>query len=296
MKIEEVNLEDIKNDILSPGRIVWIQRSGAEVVISAKGSFLNLEMIAKLQKGGHKVIIQNDDETAMHAEFTSVYRSFSEGLQIKQKLKHRNELVGMLLKNYINSDRTQDNLNQLAWKLFSQLSREEARTYLNRDINFFKRGMSVASSYVFCAFLLGHYDTKFLNNLYTTTMRNLMQLGSEQLISVLKNKLELIRQRPQLSEDDHQFIKTITINENFQQLFMLEKFDGSGVLGIKTEDMNDLELILSSLNYYFQWTKDYEGKNILAEIYGGRFKINAKVLNLIKTNLMSFKTGAEYVA
>ena len=296
MKIEEVNFEDIKNDILSPGRIVWIQRSGAEVVISAKGSFLNLEMIAKLQKGGHKVIIQNDDETAMHAEFTSVYRSFSEGLQIKQKLKHRNELVGMLLKNYINSDRTQDNLNQLAWKLFSQLSREEARTYLNRDINFFKRGMSVASSYVFCAFLLGHYDTKFLNNLYTTTMRNLMQLGSEQLISVLKNKLELIRQRPQLSEDDHQFIKTITINENFQQLFMLEKFDGSGVLGIKTEDMNDLELILSSLNYYFQWTKDYEGKNILAEIYGGRFKINAKVLNLIKTNLMSFKTGAEYVA
>ena len=296
MKIEEVNIDDIKDDILSPGRIVWIQRSGSEVVISAKGSFLNLEMIAKLQKGGHKVIIQNDDETAVHAEFADVYRAFSEGEQIKHKLKHRNEFLGLLFKNYINSNRTQDDLNQLAWKLFSQLSREEARSYLNRDINFFKRGMSVASSYVFCAFLMGHYDTQFLNNLFTTTMRNLMQLGTEQLIGVLKNKLEIIRQQPHLSEGGHQFIKTISDKENFQQRFMLEKFDGSGVLGIKTEDMNDLELILSSLNYYFQWTVDYEGKNILAEIYDGRFKINAKVLSLIKTNLVAFRTGTQAVA
>lgn len=297
MKKLPLEINDIRDDILSPGRILWKQRSGAEVVISAKGGFLNIEMITKLSAAGHTLLIEGDDETQIHALFMETFQSMEAELQLKAKLVYYKKFGQLLHQFYISQDRNQDDLSQLAWKLFSKVERNEARSFLHRDINFFKRAMAVASAYTFCAFFMGHYDAAFLRNIYTATFNNMMKLGSNQLINVMKNRLEDIRRKPHLTDEDRAYVKTIADPENIGQLMLLEKFDGSGVLNIKTDDMNDLELILGSFNYIFHWNEDYEGKNILKDIYEGRIKINGKVVMLIQKNLDLFKhANKEYVA
>lgn len=280
-----LNIEAIRDDILSPGKIIWQKKSGSEVVISAKHSFLNLVMIEKLLNDGHSVFIEDDFETHEHQDFVDQYHKMENCLQVKDKLIHRNKFINLLQRNYISSQRSQDDLNQLAWKLFSQMDREEAKNYLNRDINFFKRGMSVAGSYAICAFLLGYYDNQFLNSLYTKTFKNLMTIGSGQIVNPLKEQLENMRNKSHFNDQDRSFVKAIIDLENPAQVLLMEKFDGSGIMGFENQDFNELEMIVCSLNYFFHWDKEYEGANILSDIKDGRFNINLKIINLIKDNL-----------
>jgi hypothetical protein len=266
-----LNYNAIKDDILSPGKIIWHKKSDTEVVISSKYSFLNLSMIEKLINGGHNILIEDNDETHVHAEFEELFLRMKGHHHIKDKIIHRNKIINLLKTHYIDTPRTQDDLNQLAWRLFSTLNREEATTYLNRDINLFKRAMSVASSFAFCAFLMGHYDNMFLKNLYTTTFKNLMNIGNELLVNSLKEKLESLRVKIQFDEADKAFIKTI---------------DSTGIMELEIQDLNNLELIVSSLNAFFQWDQYYEGKNLLSDICEGKFKLNPKVVDLIKENLL----------
>lgn len=288
-----LNFDEVKDDFLSPGRILWQQKSGSMVLISAKGSFLNLEMIQKLLSAGHIVLIEDNENLVAHTEIVAAYHAFMNSGHIREKLQSRFQMIGLLTKYYLTTDRSQEDLDQLCWKLFSQLSRDEARQYLNRDINYFKRAMSVAGSYTLFAFLMGHYDAAFLNGIYTGTMRDLMTLGRDQLISVLKTRLEILRKKPHLEESDKAFVNTIVDPENFQQALLLEKFDGSGVLTYKTQDLNDLEIVLCSLNYYFHWNEAFEGKNVLREIFEGRFRINVKVGKLINRNFDYFREKSE---
>lgn len=265
-----LNFNAIKDDILSPGKIIWQKKSESEVVISTKYSFLNLSMIEKLQNGGHNVFIEDADESESHAEFVELFLRMKGTYHIKDKIIHRNKIINLLQKNYIDTPSTQDDLNQLGWKLFSSLSRDEATAYLNRDINLFKRGMSVASTVVFCAFLMGHYDNKFLIELYTSTFKNLMNVGSELQVYSLKEKLESLREKTQFDEEDKDFLQSI---------------GGSGIMS-NEKDFNNLEMIVCSLNAFFQWDQAYEAKNLLADISEGKLSLNPKVVDLIKENLV----------
>lgn len=275
----------MKDDILSPGKIIWQKHSGSEIVISTKHNYLNLKLIEKLKNGGHNVFIEDDSETIVYSEFVELFKQMKNSLQLKETLPRRNKFIILLLNNYINSQKSQDDLNQLAWRLFSQMERDEAEEFLNRDMSYFKRAMSVTGSFVFCAFLIGHYEVPFLTTLYNSTFRNLMTIGKEETVGQLKNKLEDLRQKSHLDAEDQKFIETITTQENVNQMILLEKFDGSGLMGFENQDLTDLEMILCSLNYYFHWDKEYEGINILADISAGKFPINVKLVKLIKANV-----------
>lgn len=279
-----LKFSDICDDLLAPGNIFWRQKSGAEILISAKADFLNFELLKKLATSEKVLLIEDSIEYNTHKLLTTTYKDYEYETRFKEKLKLRTEFNALLMKHYYNSDKSQFELDQLCWKLFSEISRDDAKMYMDRDCDYFKRAMSISSSYVLSAFLIGYYDGAFLRKIYNAAILSLVNVGKEEFIVTLKADLEKLRKKSSVTEEDKIFIEKIIDTKNFNQSFLFEKFDGSGIMTINVHEMSDLELILSSLNYYYHFDEYVEHKNILAEIREGRFNITKEILNLIKRN------------
>jgi hypothetical protein len=279
----DISISDISNDLLASANIYWRQKSGVEILISAKGDILNMGMLEKISASGKSLVIDDSDEFSINKHFLKIFRNYESAISIKEKKIIRKEFNLFLMKLFYHSNKSQFELDQLCWKLFSTLSISEGFKFLDRDQNYFKRSMSVASSCTVLAFLIGYYDEKFLRELYSRTLKNLMGVGNEELIFNLKTKLESIREKGSLTVEDKNFIREIIDIDDFDQSLLFEKSDGSGLMEINIYEMTDLELILSSLNYFYNYS-DMDNLNILAMIRDDVFPIEKRLLNLIRDN------------
>ena len=128
------------------------------------------------------------------------------------------QLLSLINNELSGDDFTQFEVDQLAWKVFSKIDREEAKRLLDKDIDLFKRSMSVASSYTLCAFILGYYSDEFLSKIFNETFLSNVDLKSTVSLNVLKNQLEKIRLQESLKNEDNELLKEIYLLDKNEKI------------------------------------------------------------------------------
>lgn len=265
------------------------------MLISKKGDVINLDLIKKLDIAGEALVIQNQIDQHARQEIETVYEKYCLEVLMRDKIKWREELISLLQKEYIEKEKDQFELNMLAWKLFSKFTMEEAMDFMKRDSELFKRHLNVASSYAFCAFLLGYYESQFLSRLFTSTLESLMHLGSSVNVMSLKEKLDYLLFQESFLPEDFEVVKEIAAPEQMEKGVWFEKYDGSGPRNINSREMSDLEVVMVALNGSYGFKKCLE-KNVLLVIDNNEFKCDAKTLGHLRRALAKKEKMADVAA
>ena len=279
-----LNFKNIKYEILSPGNIFWKKSSGSTVLISKKGDVLNHDLIKKLESGEQTLLIEDGIDFHAHHEMIEVYVKYAEEFLMRDKIRWRAKLIELFRSEFITKDKSQFELNFLAWKFFSNITNEETKQYIERDAELFKRHLNVASSYAICAFLMGYYESSFLKNIFSSTLRNLMDLGSSVHVLTLKERIEYLRQQDSFLEEDVKELESIVSHEVMAKTVMFERYDGSGMRNINSREMSDLEIVMVALNRNYGFDSD-EKMNVLSEITKGDFKCEKRTLKVLQSVL-----------
>lgn len=277
----QFNLNHIKDEILSPGNIFWKKSNGSDVLISKKGDVLNFDLIQKLYSAGHTLFMEDGVDLDLHNSMFSLYVKYSEELFMRDKIKWRDQLIEYLRHEFIQNQKSQVEFNHLAWKFFSSITNEEAVIYVKKDSALFKRHLNVASSYTFCAFLLGYYEPGFLSNLFTTTLRNLMTLGESIHVMGLKEKIEYLRLQDSFNSEDFKCVKEIASQDQIAKTMFFERYDGSGMRQINSREMSDLEIVMVALNRKYG-VDETSHNNVLSDIVNGEVKCVERILKMLQ--------------
>lgn len=279
MKFSLINLQ---RDLLAPGNIFWQKKSGDAVLISKKGDALNLGLLKKLSDSDAEIVIE--DEINLHAseELKVLYEKYSEEILMRDKIIWREKFIAALRREFIeNENVSQFELNHLAWRLFSEFEFAAGVAFMERDGDLFRRHLSVASSYTFCAFLLGYYEPGFLSRLFTKTLQSLMDLGSSAHVLSLKEKLEYLRLQDSFSSEDYDYVKTIASEEILAKTVMFEKYDGSGPRNLNSREMSDLDIVFVALGRMFGYTIESK-TNALKAIDKNELNCQPRTLKLLQ--------------
>ena len=276
------SFQTIKHSILAPGNIFWQKRDGSKVLLNEKGDVLNFNLIKRLDEASSDLSIEDEIDFSIHAEVKALYEKYSEEVLMRKKIIWRDKLIEVMVKEFIKKENNmQSELNQIAWSLFSSFEFTEAIVFIERDSNLFKRNLSVASSYTFCAFLLGYYEPYFLNRLFNTTLKNLMSLGASERVFTLKEKLEYLRMQDSFSEEDFEYIKEIASTEIISKTVVFEKYDGSGMRNLNSREMSDLEVVFIALSEMFSYS-EATSKNALLAIHDGSLNCQTRTLKMLQ--------------
>ncbi|MDD4973186.1 MAG: hypothetical protein PHY93_02495 [Bacteriovorax sp.] len=284
----DLNLKEIKGFILSPGNIFWQQKSGTHVLLSAKSDFLNIHLIEKMFKANHVLLIEDQINLQLQHDFVEFFKGHHSEILVKEKLKWRRKLMNLFSEELGSDEASQFEVDQLAWSVFSKIDREQSRNYLEKDIDLFKRSMSMATGYTLCAFLLGYYHDDFLSQIFTETFLNLMDLKISVPLQTLKMQLEKIRTQENLQVEDQQILEDIYQLSNNRNLLLGERYNGSGAMQINKHEMTDLELVLVALNNHYSFSCGPH-KSIFYEIKNSLFKCDEKILNVLRKSLETKK-------
>ena len=277
----KLNFNHIKNEILSPGNIFWKKSNGVDLLISKKGEVLNFELIKKITDAGYDLVLEDSIDLAFYDSLFSLYVKYSEELLMKNKMKWRLEIIESLITGFIKKKKSQFELNHLARKLFSQFNNSEITDFIAKDNDLFIRNASIASSYAFCAFLLGYYESSFLSNLFTSTFKNLMELGNGVELIVLKEKIEHLRMQDSFTSLDYKFIEELASPVIIKSTMIFERYDGSGIRKINSREMNDLEIIFVAINRNFGIGCE-DTSNILSDIQNGELVCDNAILKMLQ--------------
>jgi len=274
---KELDLKDLKGYVLSPGDIFWMKNSGTETLIARKADYLNYPLIEKLFKSSHKLMIDNQIDLSLQHEFSGVMKAHQSEILFKEKLQWKRRLFDLITQNKI----TQFELGQLAWISWSKIEREDVKTFIDFDIDLFKRSLNVASSYTFCALLLGYYNDDFLSQIFTTALKDLMSMEKIELLDRLKEEMEIIRSHEILTEKDKQFVQKLYPHS---VSWAGERYNGSGVKAFNKKEMSDLEIILVALERHFSY-REVDCETLFTSIQMGKFHCEEKLLSVIKKGL-----------
>ena len=277
----KLNFNHIKNEILSPGNIFWKKSNGVDLLISKKGEVLNFELIKKITDAGYDLVLEDSIDLAFYDSLFSLYVKYSEELLMKNKMKWRLEIIESLITGFIKKKKSQFELNHLARKLFSQFNNSEITDFIARDNDLFIRNASIASSYAFCAFLLGYYESSFLSNLFTSTFKNLMELGNGVELIVLKEKIEHLRMQDSFTSLDYKFIEELASPVIIKSTMIFERYDGSGIRKINSREMNDLEIVFVAINRSFGIGCELND-NILSQIKNETIVCISSILKMLQ--------------
>jgi hypothetical protein len=282
----EFSLANLKHDLLAPGNIFWKKKAGNAVLISKKGEVLNIEILKKLSDSSAEIFITDEIDLHASAELEALYAKYSEEVLMRDKIVWREKFIECLAREFIEKENVEQfELNHLAWRLFSSFEHSEGVAFIERDADLFTRHLSVASSYTFCAFLLGYYEPSFLNGLFSKTLQNLMDLGASERVMSLKEKLEYLRLQESFSVDDFEYLKVIASNEILSSTVLFEKYNGSGPRNLNSREMSDLEVAFVGISGKFSFTEPTT-PNILWSIQNGQLLCQPRVLKLLTTALV----------
>ena len=277
----KLDFKYIKNEILSPGNIFWKKNNGTDVLISKKGDVLNLGLIQKLINADSDLVLEDSIDLAFHDSMFSLYVKYSEELFMRDKIKWREEIIESFRVEFVQGQKSQFELNRLAWKFFSQFNNSDAASFIDKDKELFVRNLSIASSYAFCAFLLGYYETSFLSNLFTSTLKNLMDLGGSTQVLSLKETIEYLRMQESFNSEDCKSVEEIASPALLKSTMLFERYDGSGMRQINSREMNDLEIIFVAINRSFGFERE-DTVNILSEIQNGKIVCVDRILKMLQ--------------
>ena len=285
----------IKNQMLSPGNIFWKKRSGDLVLITMKGDVINHDLIHKLEAAQHEIIIENVSDPYQDFQLSAIYEKYCEELLMRNKIKWREQFIELLRVDYVVNQHSQFELNQIGWKLFSKFSNEEVKSFIQKDIGLFKRHLSIASNSTFIAFVLGYSEPTFLNKLFASTLKNLMELGDSINVLGLKEKIEYLRLQDSFDEDSIESMKEIASDEVLSSTVLFERFDGSGPRKINSREMTDLEMVLVALNRSYG-VETEKNENAFLEISRGNFDCGSRLLGMLQKLLEKKEVAIEEAA
>lgn len=277
----KLDFKHIKDEILSPGNIFWKKNNGTDVLISKKGDVLNHELIQKFIKADYNLVLEDSIDLSFHDSMYSLYVRYSEELLMRDKIKYREEIIENLRVEFVQKKKSQFEFNHMAWKFFSQFNNSDAAAFIEKDKELFSRNVSIASSYTFCAFLLGYYETSFLSNLYTSTLKNLMELGNSVQVLTLKEKIEYLRMQESFNSEDFKCVEEIASPSLIKSTMLFERYDGSGMRQINSREMNDLEIIFVAINRNFGFESE-DNTNIFSEIQNGNLACVSRTLKMLQ--------------
>ena len=276
-----IHFSDIESDLLSPGNIFWIKNTGRPSLISKKGEPLNHTLIKKLDSAA-QLIMMEDVELSLQAQMNEIYSRYCQEVLMRDKIQCREQIITLLREEFIENKKSQFELNILAWKLFSNFTEEDREVLAGFDSELLNRHLTVASSYVFCAFFLGYYESNYLKNLFTSTLKNLMDLGHSVHALTLKEKLEYFRMQESFNSEDFENIKQIGSAELLSKTMILERYDGSGMNHVNSREMSDLEIILVALNRTYGFKESETSINVLRDIEISDLKCEVKILRMLQ--------------
>lgn len=275
------NYKAIKNEILSPGNIFWKKRSGDLVLITQKGDVINHELIQKLENANHDIVMSDQIDPHQRHHLNTIYEKYCSELLMRDKISWRDQLIELLRVDFVVNQHSQFEFNQLAWSFFSNFSNEDIHQFVKKDSELFKRNLTIASNYTFTALVLGYYEPKFLSNLFTKTLSNLMELGSAINVLSLKEKIEYLRMQDSFHEDDYESMKEIANDELLTSTVLFERYDGSGLRKINVREMTDLEIIMVALTRKYGF-ESASCENVFLEISRDNFKCEPRLLKTLQ--------------
>jgi len=276
--------------LLAPGDVFWNKKSGKKVLLSKKGELLNINLIKKIEQNKEKIILENHINFEIQKLFQGYFAEMRNELQIKEKIALREKILGRFSSFFLEEETEQLELDLLSWILFSSFSYEESRDFINHDSEIFKRHLSVASTYTFCALMLGYYDSKFLTMLFTKTLRNLLSIGNANEVLLTKDKLESFIQKDSFKGADLNLIKEFETKENLLFSGFFERYDGTGLSNTNIREMIDLEVVLIAINRHLNFNRKAES-NFFKTLVNDGFICDQKITTLIKRTLTERDKG-----
>lgn len=273
----DLKLQDLKGYVLSPGNIYWMKSSGAETLVAKKTDFLNYQLIEKLFKANHKLLIEDQIDLNLQHEFIELKKAHEAEVLFKEKLQWKKRIFELLAQTNL----TQFEVGQLAWMGWSRIDREMVKNFIDFDVDLFKRSLNVASSYVFCALLLGYYQDNFLKNIFSSTMCDLMSMEKIELMNKMKAELESMRTNETLTEEEKELVKRLYPKSIS---WAGERYNGSGRHAFNKKEMTDLEQIMVALERHYSY-RDVDGETIFTELNNGKFLCDEKLLSLLRRSL-----------
>ena len=275
------NFKAIKNEILSPGNIFWKKRSGDLVLITQKGDVINHDLIQKLQDAHHDIVMNDQIDPHQRDKLNSIYEKYCSELLMRDKIGWRDQLIELMRVDFIVNQNSQFEFNQLAWDFFSTFSNDDIASFIKKDSELFKRNLTIASNYTFTAFVLGYYEPRFLSNLFTKTLKNLMELGNSTNVLSFKEKIEYLRMQDSFHEDDYESMKEIANEDLLSSTVLFERYDGSGLRKINAREMTDLEVVLVALNRKYGFESS-GSENVFLEISRDNFNCGPRLLKTLQ--------------
>lgn len=275
MEKREVAIDDLKLFLLSPGNIFWKKISGEEVLISKKGDLCNLNLIKKIQSSNQKILIENEVDRVLLKQLAELFKSFEEELLMPKKIVEKNKIIEVVKSSFVESPKTQFELNLVFWNIFSKISFADGEDFANQDRDCFTRSMTIASLTTFFAILLGYYEMNFLRGLYSKIIIDYKTLLQNKTGMTVKNILEKFR-----NNDLNELDLASYFNISKDNLFF-EKTDGTGVLEYKTSELSDIENIYVQINNGICHVKDVE-ENILFKMKNENNFLDQKYSNVFK--------------
>lgn len=251
----DFNLNEVRENLFSPGNIFWIQNSGNRVLLSSKNDFINFKLIEKLFTNKYQLIIEDRSDNKFKDDFISYFEKHKSEILVKEKMQWRRKLLTLFSTLQEETAIGQLEIGEMAWKVFSKVENSKAQNLLEIDIDLFKRSLNVATSYTLLAFVLGCYDDNFLSNVFTKTFLDQMELDNTIPVSTLKNQLET---------------KRISDNNDFSDAKKIE--------------LTDLEILLTTIDGHYSF-KNISNENVFAEIKAMSFVCERKILAMINKSL-----------
>lgn len=282
----DIKLSQFKKSLLSPADIYWQKRSGNTVLISRKGEMLNTALLKKLEAADEKINIENSIDLEIPLHFEALFEKYNSELLIKDKMQWRMKILHQLKVEFLDKKRDQLQFDFLTWNLFSNIPLEIAQGFINRDASLFKRNLSLTTTYVWIAFLLGYYDTSFLKSHFSDSLTMLMKIGESLNVLSLKERLEYFRLCEKFNEAESLELSELLDKDDYFKLSCFERLDGSGLLGFNENELNDLEKVMSNLQRFFPYLDEFAAEgNTLLMLFAGKFQLDKRVEQvLLKIN------------
>ncbi len=274
MKRKPINFFEISKNLLSPGDVYWIKRSGEEILISSKGDILNLNLISKLDQQSQKVVIENYiDETDL-LEIKELFDRFHVELLIKDKNVYREKIFKFFYKKIVDENKSDNELNIIFWKMFSELGFEFGSKLVEKDRDYFDRALTVGALSVLGIMLMGYYELNYLKKTYSDIIRDLKNIMAEDAVISFKEKMEKLRDEQEslkFSDDRDKKIKTM----------VFEKDLGLGIKKTMNYELSDFEIFISELNRSLKYVNRKSDDMIYKDFLTGKIKFEARFNNLI---------------
>jgi hypothetical protein len=157
-------------------------------------------------------------------------------------------------------------MDMMVWSVFSTFSPAERSEMVNVGVDLFKRSLRVSSSLVISAFLVGYYDEKFLEVLFSRTMKLLMSAFTVETLEEDIKTLERMRHSLHVANAD------CLIDEEVKFLF------DPAILGSEAPGW---EKLLVCFNLHYSFHEQEQPLNILNNICNRKIKLSVSELRSI---------------